>query len=490
MASIRQAEATTDPYLAFSLYEHQRRGVAKLEARNGNAPLLMQMRTGKTRTVLAYLHGRADRILVICPLGAFGVWEAEIAALPPYRDYTILVLHDRMSLKQRAEKLKAATMVCDKLLVITNFEAYWRDPLRSAILNWKPEAVVPDEAHKLNNRSARQTRFATILSDRPSTRYRIPLTGTPVTKGLENIFSLYRFSDPSVFGKSWPAFALTYLRMGGFQGKQIIGYQNEALAERLIEETSFRVTRNECFDIPPSQHIIVPVTLGPKSAAIYEAIRKDGLAQIDGVDSGGHPVQGTALAQIVLTLILRGQQITSGFTKTSEGAEVDIGDEKLRACTAIVDTALAAGEQVVVFCRFTRDVQRVTAWLTNLGAAVGVLQGSVKGNERTAVQHAFREGKLNVIVAQIKVGSLSIDLADATVCVYYSTGFVLDDFQQSRDRLQGPRQTKKCGYYYLQGVLPNGKHTVDNKVYKVLDGRIRIAHQLLRDPGMAKSLFS
>lgn len=493
MASGGQTSTETvenDPYASFRLYEHQRRAVAKLEARNGNAPLLMQMRTGKTRTALAYLHNRAKRILVVCPLGAFGVWEQEIASLPPYASYVLLVLHDRLSLKQRAERLRKAAAACEYLLVITNYEAYWREPLRSAITAWGPEAVVPDEAHKLNNRTARQTRYAHLLSDRPTTRYRIPLTGTPITKGLENLFSLYRFTDTAVFGKNWPNFAQLFLKMGGFQGRQIVGYQNEALAERLVEETAFRITRDECFDIPPSQHMIVPVRLNESTAKTYEDMRVDGLSKVSGTDSSGRAVEGLTLAQIVLTSLLRLQQITSGFVKTNENDEVDISHEKLNACADLIDTALSNDERSVVFCRFVRDVHRVRAKLEALGARVGVLEGSVKTEDRTRLIDSFKAGKLDVIVAQIKVASLSIDLADATVCVYFSTGFSLDEFQQGRDRLQGPRQTKSCGYYYLQGVLPDGKDTVDAKIYRALDERIRIAHALLRDPGMAKSLLS
>ena len=44
-----------------ALFPHQQEAVEFLEARDGRAGLFMKMRSGKTRAVLTYLDGRAQR---------------------------------------------------------------------------------------------------------------------------------------------------------------------------------------------------------------------------------------------------------------------------------------------------------------------------------------------------------------------------------------------------------------------------------------------
>src|SRR3990167_709557 len=61
----------------FNLYDHQRRAVEVLERRGGNGAIWLPMRTGKTRAALAFLHGRSQRTLIVCPLSVASVWERE-----------------------------------------------------------------------------------------------------------------------------------------------------------------------------------------------------------------------------------------------------------------------------------------------------------------------------------------------------------------------------------------------------------------------------
>jgi hypothetical protein len=53
------------------------------------------------------------------------------------------------------------------------------------------------------------------------------LTGTPVTKGPEDVFSQFKFLDPYILGyESFYSFRARYCIMGGFEQKQIVGYEH------------------------------------------------------------------------------------------------------------------------------------------------------------------------------------------------------------------------------------------------------------------------
>ena len=166
----------------------------------------------------------------------------------------------------------------------------------------------------------------------------------------------------------------------------------------------------------------------------------------------------------------------------------DISTEKLESCCDLVTESVDGGDQVVIFCRFSRDVKRLFEILSK-SYKVGLLEGNIKADDRTTIIRAFRQKQLDVIVAQIQVASMGIDLATAGTCIFYSTPFSFDTFQQARDRLQGPTQQKSVGYYYLLAKLSTGAQTVDNVVYTALDKRQSLAQTILRDPIAVKSIL-
>ena len=62
------------------------------------------------------------------------------------------------------------------------------------------------------------------LGDRA--KYKLILTGTPVQNSAVDLYSQYRFLDPSIYGTNFYAFRNRYVVMGGYGNYQIIGYKN------------------------------------------------------------------------------------------------------------------------------------------------------------------------------------------------------------------------------------------------------------------------
>ena len=64
-------------------YKHQKKALKKLISNGWGGALLMEPRTGKTKTLIDYasilhLRGKVNRVLVFAPSGVLGVWEEEI----------------------------------------------------------------------------------------------------------------------------------------------------------------------------------------------------------------------------------------------------------------------------------------------------------------------------------------------------------------------------------------------------------------------------
>lgn len=452
------------------LYPYQERAVKFLQYRGGRAGLWMEMGTGKTRVALTYCNReKLSRILIVCPISVSSVWEQEVKKIgmdARVRNLTSgSIVQRRQMLDFEADQSKYSP---EPLIVIVNYESFWRMPLRLAIQQWRPEIAIMDESHRIKGRSTRQSKFAHALTT--LVPQRLALTGTPITNGIQDLYSMYRFIDPEVFGTRWANFQERYIVMGGWQGYQIVDYRNVEEVERKVKETAFQISKAEALDLPERVDVVLPVKLDQKTRSKYVEFKKNAVAQIEGVDENGKPIRGVALARIVLSTILRLQQITSGFITTDLGNSIYISDEKVRACKDLVEDAMASGQQVVIFCRFLKDIERLEKVIPDSRT----IQGEVDQRERAARIEDFQSGRIRVLICQIAVASLGIDLTAASIGIFFSTGFSLTDFLQSRDRLHRHGQTQKVTYYHLVA-----EKTVDEMVYKALQDKTNIASRVV-----------
>lgn len=452
------------------LYPYQERAVKFLQFRKGCAGLFQEMGTGKTRVALTYCQReQLDRVLIVAPISVASVWEQEIRKLGMDVIAVNLTSGSVVQRRQMIDFWKEQQHYDAKpVYIIVNYESFWRMPLRQAIQLWRPEMIILDEAHRIKGRTTKQAKFAHALV--AVTTHRLALTGTPVTNGLQDLFSVYKFIDPSVFGTRYADFESRYIIKGGFQGYSITGYRDTEVVAEKVRETAFQISKAEALELPDKTDVILPVKLDPKTRSKYMEVKKNAVAQIEGVDENGKPVKGVVLARIVLSTVLRLQQITNGFVGTDLGNIIVISDEKLRACKELVEDALADNHQVVVFCRFLKDIERLSTVLPRSDT----IFGAIPQPERAARVEAFQRGDIRVLICQIQVASLGIDLTAADIGIFYSTGFSLTDWLQSRDRIHRHGQTKKVTYYTLEA-----ENTVDQKVRQALMDKINIASKVV-----------
>lgn len=446
------------PGTGSSLTEDQKNAIRKIHALDGKAGLFMEMRTGKTRASLVYTEFRqCRRVLVVCPTTVIGVWQDEAAEI----EYSLPVV-DLWAAGTVRERAAALRKQGDGLVLI-NYESYWRPPLRGAIEKWRPDAVIFDEGHRLRHRGSRHSHFAHRLCD-IGIPIRLMLTGTPSNNGLQDFWSMYRAVDPRIFGKSYADFAAEYLIIGGYAMREIKGYRHVERASALIARTSYQALATHTHQ---QEDVRVPVSLLDRT--LYDTLRKRAIVEVESLRGQKRQI----IARTVLTLLLRLQQTTSGFVRPEDdGPTETVSTEKLDAVKELVADSLAQKRKVVVFARFLHDVESLkTAFGPRV--RVAVLVGGQSPGARRKIIADFRDGKYDVVVAQIRVASLGIDLSSASVGIFYSLTFSLDEFLQAKARLLGRHQTRDVTYYHVVA-----RDTVDEKIYKALSKKIDIGSRL------------
>lgn len=332
-------------------FKHQKEAFdfAMSHADQHGIALLMSMGCGKSLTAIAaagalYNAKNIKKALIVCPLSIVGVWKEEFSKFADF-DYKLVILKGNTAKKtELLQKMQGPGLQ----VVVVNYESVWR--MEDKILSWSPDFIIADESHRIKapNTAASKAmhRFGT------KAKYRMILTGTVITNKAIDVFSQYKFVDPTIFGNSFYAFRNKYFDMVGYGGYTPV--LKESMKDELMKKLhsiAFRATKADCLDLPPTTDIIRYTELEPKAMNIYQSLVKDSFAQLSNCE---------ITVTNVLTKLLRLSQLTGGFLG-SDGCNIyqQVSKSKLEVLEDIIDEAVQSGEKLVVIARFIPEIKAI-----------------------------------------------------------------------------------------------------------------------------------
>ncbi len=434
--------------------------------------LLMEMGTGKTITSIGitgvlYQFGKVNRVLIVCPLSIVGVWEAEFRR---FADFPFHLTVLRGSSEKKKEML--SDLVWDGLqIVVVNYESCWR--LEKELARFSPELIIADEGHKIKEPRTAQSKCMHHLGDLAP--YKLLLTGTVITNHEIDVFSQYRFVNREIYGTSFYQFRNRYFDMTGY-GNHIPRFR-ESMKEDFLQKlhsVAFRVTKEECLDLPEMMEEIREIELEPKAMKLYREMERESYTELEGSEFS---------AVNVLTKLLRLSQLTGGFLTDDEGRSTSVSKAKLVALEDILDGAIAENRKIVVMARFVPELNAIGRMLEEKGIGFASVRGGVK--DRTEEIRRFQEDpSCCVFLGQIAAAGLGITLTAASTMVFYSLDYSMSNFEQAKARIHRVSQKNDCLYLYLIA-----KGTVDRKVLRALRGKVDLARMLVDDYRKGRNPF-
>jgi SNF2 family DNA or RNA helicase len=455
------------------LWNHQKEALLHVDRTKGGVGLFMDMGTGKSRVVVEYLNrNHVALVLILCPLSVVPAWVKQFD-LYGTKPFLILPMKENWTAARKRTEAEHAEAIARArrlpLVLIINYESAWRPPLGQIYdstggrvidsgyflaRDW--DVVCADEIHRAKHPQGRASRFLAKLGEQAHKR--IGLTGTPMPHSPLDLFAQYRFLDPSIFGRSYYAFKARYAIMGGYENKEVVGYNHTDEMNARMYSIAYRVRAADVLDLPPAVHVERTCELEPKARKHYKELWRDFVTEVDG---------GTVTAANAMVKLLRLQQLTSGYLRTEEGEDVEISDAKRRLLADTLED-LDPQEPVVVFARFHHDLDAVAEVSRRAGRACLELSG--RRNHLSEWQH----GDGVVLAVQQQSGGVGVDLTRSRYAVYYSLGYSLGEHEQSLARLHRPGQTRSVTYLHL---IADG--TVDRHVYAALRERKDVVTSIL-----------
>lgn len=463
------------------LWKHQEYTLERLFERS-TLLLVAGCSTGKTLTAYAAMErlerqlNRPVKMLVITIKPAiYLAWGDDSKA--HCEDIDVLCLHARQGtiLERSAMMVKGCKAVSERnrsLAVIVNYEAAWKMPLEKCGF----DLVVCDESHNIKSHNAKGI-SASIAMKTVRIPVRLAMTGTSWDDSPLDVYGQMRFVNAGVFG-NWTDFyekyVIYYRHPENYNVKITTGFKNQGDLAAMLKPWTVRIPRSVIKDkLAAERHIVRYVDLNPKTKQAYRQMQQDFTALIDGTE---------VTADNILVQTLRLHQITGGFFKpydiTLPVQRINGADEKLEVLMSLLQQEIAPDEPVLVFCRFTEDILKISEALKLAKISYSQLTGSVQEHEDWQAGNGGR-----VLLANIQAGNAGVKLTRAAYAILYSIGHSRTDYNQAlaRNNRPGVDINKDVVFYYLLA-----RHTVDEDIYNGLTRKGGHATELERLIGSYK----
>jgi SNF2 family DNA or RNA helicase len=338
----------------FELKEHQNNAL-NISCYRSVFAYYIEMGLGKTALTIAnfcvlYLEGKIDGVIIFAPKGPHKQWLGE--EIPKHIDPKIKL---NMSLWATGKYYLSEELKVPGVLNIfsINIDAINTDAGAFAVNQFLNlfkgrNFMIIDEAHQIMNFSSGRTKTS-IEFGKLGTYKRI-LTGTPIGTNLVNIWSQFMFLDYRIIGINYiTAFKSRFMDINPYSGKP--EEKNVEEFYSLIAPHMFRITKEECTDLPEKIRSKVTYSLGKQTQKHYENIK---LAFMTELKSGKILEAANALAAMV-----RLQQICSGYLPEIDDETGKVQKHEVfsyeRAEVAL-DIVNQLNGPVIIWARFIPDI--------------------------------------------------------------------------------------------------------------------------------------
>jgi len=447
-------EPKLPPTFQATLREYQREGyewLSRLAHWEVGACLADDMGLGKTIQALGVLVARAEQgaSLVLAPTSVCLNWESECRRFAP-------TLNPRTFGNGNRKEFIDSLQPYD--LVICSYTLFQQEAELLTACKWN--CAVLDEAQAIKNMATKRSQAAMQIE----AAFRIATTGTPVENRLDELWNLFRFLNPGLLGshKSFTERFATPIERDGDKSAR-------ALLKKLIRPFMLRRTKSQVLqELPPRTDITQRVELSKEELALYEALRRKAVENLQSGDG-----QGDGERQIrILAEIMRLRRACCNPELVMPGS--GIGSSKLAALKEIVDELRDNGHRALVFSQFVDHLSLVRSSLDADGITYQYLDGSTPQKNRQESVAAFQRGEGELFLISLKAGGVGLNLTAADFVIHLDPWWNPAVEDQASDRAHRIGQLRPVTVYRLVAA-----NTIEEKIVALHHQKRDLADSLL-----------
>lgn len=425
-------------------FAHQKETAAFLTL-NRKCFVFNEMGLGKSASVLWAADYLMDinhirKVLIVAPLSTLErVWKDEIHRILMHR--TVSVVHG-------SKELRTKRLAADADFYVINHDGL--EVMQQEIAARSDiDLIVVDEASVYRNASTK--RYKT-LKRMVAPQHRLwMLTGTPCPNAPTDAWALARLVSPSRVPEFFGRFQrMTMMQVSEF--KWLPRPESYDIAFKALQP-AVRFKKDDCLDLPPVLLEDRECEMSAAQKKAYAAMKKSLVAQF-----GGAQVTAVNAADALTKL----RQILCGVVKVPESEEYVEIDHANRA-KLLLECIDECSSKVIVVVPFKGIIRSLEAKVSKHHTCA-VLNGDVPIKKRNEIITAFKNTKdPHVLLCHPKVMSHGLNLTEASMIVFYAPIYSNDEYQQVKDRINRPGQSKKMT------IVRMGGHELEWQIYKKLD---------------------
>ena len=450
------------PKLNATLRDYQKYGYKWLKYLTDNnlgACLADDMGLGKTLQAIALLSNlheeKKKKSMVIMPKSLIYNWENEIKKFAPKLKVGVYygINRDFSSLK--------------KVDVILTTYGTIRNDIEN-LLEQKFDLLVLDESQNIKNINSQTTKAVLLLN----AKKRIALSGTPIENNLLELYSLFRFLNPEMFG-SVQRFTNSYiLPIQKYSDTSTI----EELKKKIYPFLLRRVKKEVLEDLPDKIEKLVYVDMNDEHRRFYEERRKYYYSLLEKNTSS----QGNFDKFFVLQAINELRHIVS----SPELETKKIISSKKEVLIENVVEAIENNHKVLVFVNYLSSIESICDSLKENKIKYLKMTGQTK-DRQNLVDKFQSDSRYKVFVMTLKTGGVGLNLVSADTIFIYDPWWNTTVENQAIDRAYRLGQDKTVFAYKM--IMRN---TIEEKILKLQEIKNKLLDDLISEDNLSTKNLS
>lgn len=498
-----------------SLFGFQRAGVAFLAIAK-RALLADEMGTGKTRQALMglqqiYMEGTNPfPALIIAPNSTKISWQREADIVWP----GLKVIVVKGSAAQRRKQLETPAHIyvmnwesvrnhsrlapfgsislkrcveCggkDPRITLTQCEVHKRE-----LNQLKFNTVICDEAHRMKDPAAKQTRAVWAATGDADIRF--ALTGTPIASTPDDLWTILHWLSPEEYpSRSRYIERMLDVSYNAFGAAHVVGVKPHMQTEFFgaLDPRMRRMPKALVLShLPPVLTERRDVEMTPKQKKAYDQMVDQMVAELEDGD-----ILVTTSPLVRVTRLL---QFASSYAelervwnpKKEEWEDhVTLIEPSCKIDAFMNDLEDFGTDQIVVFAVSRQLIEMLSRKLEKKKIPHGLITGSQSADERQHYMDQFQTGNLKLMLCTVAAGGTGITLTKARVAVFLQRSWSMIDNIQAEARIHRIGSEQHDSVVIVDYVTTN---TLEDTVIGAVEQKSDRLEQILRDKDLLKHVL-
>lgn len=359
--------------------------------------------------------------ILVMPRSLIFNWEKELEKFSPTLTYYTWYGNDR-----DWETAKEHNLILTTYALLRNDIEIWKEK--------KFLYVILDESQATKNYNSQVHKASLLLK----AEHRLAMSGTPVENNLSELYSLFRFLNPTMFGSA-ENFNQNYLTP-----IQKLNDQDAAkeLKKKIYPFILRRLKSNVLKDLPEKIEQTLYVEMTPAQQRFYEQRR---LFYKNAIDEQV-AMKGIQQSQFFIFQALN--ELRQIATIPESQTDGKIHSPKLELLIENIEDAVSNRHKVLVFCNFLSAVELIGEELDKKGIDFVTMTGSTR-NRKELVERFQNDSDCKVFILTLKTGGTGLNLTAADMVFIFDPWWNKAAENQAIDRTHRIGQTKTVMSYKL-----------------------------------------